>query len=59
MYMYIDSKAAIEGGEILDDRIVEAVPDVWNSQFPGINGFLSTILGQGDASFKRHGTDSV
>ena len=43
----IDSKAAI-GGEMLDDRIVEAAQNTLNAQFPGINDFQVTVVDQGD-----------
>ena len=43
----IDSKAAI-GGEMLDDRIVEAAQNTLNDQFPGINDFQVTVVDQGD-----------
>ena len=36
---------------MLDDRTIEACQTILNSQFPGINGFQATVLGQGDISF--------
>ena len=36
---------------MLDDRTIEACPTIFNSEFPGINGFQATVLGQGDISF--------
>ena len=36
---------------MLDYRTIEACQTILNSQFPGINGFQATVLGQGDISF--------
>ena len=47
----VNSKIQIEGGEMLDDRTIEACQTILNSQFPGINGFQATVLGQGDIFF--------
>ena len=47
----VNSKVQIEGGEMLDDRTIEACQTIFNSKFPGINGFQATVLGQGDTSF--------
>ena len=47
----VNSKVQIEGGEMLDDRTIEACQTKLNSQFPGINGFQATVIGQGDISF--------
>ena len=55
----IEAKALIEGGEMLDDRIIEAAQDILNKQFPGINGFQPTILGQADISFTPLSKDMV
>ena len=42
----VNSKVQIEGGEMLDNRTIEACQTIFYSQFPGINGFQETVLGQ-------------
>ena len=51
VWLDVNSKVQIEGGEMLDDRTIEACQTILNSQFPGINGFQAIVLGQGDVSF--------
>ena len=42
------SKAQIEGGELLDDKTIEACQTILKSQFPGMNWFQAIFFGQGD-----------
>ena len=44
---------------MLDGRIIEAAQNILKEQFPGINGFQSTILGQADISFTPLSKDMV
>ena len=55
----IDSKASIEGGEMLDDRVIQASQDILKLQFPNVNGFQPTVLGQADVSFAPMPNDMV
>ena len=59
LILNIEAKALTEGGEMLDDRIIEAAQDILNKQFPGINGFQPAILGLADISFTPLSKDMV
>ena len=55
----VDSKTLIESGEMLDNMVIEVAQTILNTQFPGINGFQPTVLGQVDISFTPLSKDMV